>query len=62
MSHGDPGWLLTRLPVGCDCRKLHLPGFFHAVVRYGYMDRVSHDEQFVEHLMQVGRYWVPVCL
>ncbi|GAB4823867.1 hypothetical protein N2152v2_010913 [Parachlorella kessleri] len=33
-------------------RKLHLPGFYHAVMRYGYMDSVRHDEQFVEHIMQ----------
>ncbi len=44
--------------LGCDCRKLHLPGFYHAVMRYGYMDSVRHDEQFVEHIMQVCR-WCP---
>lgn len=35
------------------CRKLRVRGFFHAVVRYGYMDRVSHNHEFVGTVMEV---------
>ncbi|KFM26301.1 Potassium transporter 26 [Auxenochlorella protothecoides] len=33
-------------------RKLHYQGFYHAVVRYGYMEAVDHDKQFVDTLVQ----------
>ncbi|GAB4815865.1 hypothetical protein N2152v2_002911 [Parachlorella kessleri] len=41
-------------------RKLHLPGFFRVVVRYGYMDKPTHDVGFVDTIIdEISEYLSP---
>lgn len=43
------------------CRRLRLPGMYHVVARYGYMEAVDHGPAFISAVVQVGVHVASGC-